>query len=145
MARRDVTAPAYCGLTASVEAFAFASIQLYTHLWAELELLVATCGLREPPQRVEGAAIDVEILRLELIVMIDSCDGARWRTSLHSSRLRSLRAKLEEVLDVLASATGDHQVASFEEAQDCLLDAILYHCSMSSTRRASRLLRSAAS
>jgi hypothetical protein len=144
MARRDVTAPTYCGQMPSIDAFAFASIQLCTHLWEELELLVVSCGVREPPSRIAGAAIAGEILRLELVVMIDACDGAHWRAGIHGSQLRSLKATLEEVLDALGTATGEHQVASFEQAQDCLLEAIFDYCSMSSAGRASWPLRGAA-
>jgi hypothetical protein len=64
--------------------------------------------------------------------MIDACDGAFWRTGLLNSQLRTFKAQLEEVLEVLACASEENQAASFEQAQDCLLDAILYHCSMSS-------------
>ena len=130
----------------SNEAFAIACIQLYSRLWAELEFVLASpdsASASRPPPAI--AAIRLSILRLELIVIIDACDGMLWRAQLNSVQLRSLQGILGDVLDALASADGEHWAASIEQAQDHLLDAVLDQCPVPSELRASRPLISAAS
>ena len=144
--RRGVTACRYRRSMTSNEAFAVACIQLYSHLWTELELVVASresVSASHPPPAT--AAIRLQILRLELIVILDACDGMLWRTHLNSVQLRSLQGILGAVLDALASADGERWAASIEQAQDHLLDAVLDQCPVPSEPRASRPLISAAS
>jgi hypothetical protein len=131
---------------ASNEAFAVACIQLYSQLWAELDLVVASrepgSASRSPPPI---AAVRLQILRLEILVIIDACDGTLWRTLLSSVQLRSLEATLEDVLVALAGAGGERWDTSVERAQDQLLEAVLDQCPVPSGMRASRPLFSAAS
>ena len=143
--RRNVTASPYRRTVLSNEAFAIASIQLYTGLWSELDLLVTSCQCDASPLPADTATVRLEILRLELIVIIDACDGGCWRSRLHSAQLQSLKATLEHALTALACAVGDDLTVSIERAQDHLLDAILDLCSVSSGMRTSRPLISAAS
>ena len=131
---------------ASNEAFAVACIQLYSQLWAALDLVLASRDSRSAsPSPPAIAAVRLQMLRLELIVIIDAGEGALWRTLLNSVQLRSLQGILGEVLDALSSADGEQWAASIERAQDHLLDAVLDQCPVAPEMRASRPFFSAAS
>jgi hypothetical protein len=131
---------------ASTEAFAVACIQLYSQLWEELDLVAASVGAgnasHSPPAL---AALRLQILRLELIVLIDACDGTLWRTLLNSVQLRSLKPILQGALDAVAGAGGEDWTASIGRAQDQLLDAVLDQCPVPSGVPAIRPFLSAAS
>jgi hypothetical protein len=103
---------------ASKEAFAAACIELFSRLWAELNVLSAAA----PPARTD------EILRLELILVLDACRSARWRMMLERSQRLSLELLLRDVLDALNSWSGEFPCTPIEWAQNRLLDALLEHC-----------------
>jgi hypothetical protein len=97
-------------------AAAAACIQLYSRIWEELESIPTA-----EPRRFCGLAL--EILRLDLVLLIDACD-MRWRFELTARPRISMRAVLVEVLELLA-APADEIPQFVPEAQDCLLDAVL--------------------
>jgi len=120
---------------ASQEAFAAACIELFSRLWAELNALSATAG---------SARAD-EILRLELILVLEACRSARWRMLLDISQRLSLECLLRDVLDALNSSPEEFPCTEVEWAQNRLLDALLEHCAIYSCPSVDRLARRAAS
>ena len=109
-----------------VAARAAATIQLYGRLWLELEAL---CGsLHEPEGRGARDAIDLrlEMIRLELVLLLDACDSARWRSMLRPEHLAALRADLHVVLESLAAADSPGFDAILA-AQNRLFDAVVDH------------------
>jgi len=109
----------------SAQGYSAACIELYSRLWAELEQLSAPehCGATH--------SVTVErwqILRLEIHLLIDACDTARWRMLMSKSERRCLKASLRNLLDGLGpfgSAESAHAIAA---AQNRLLNAVLEHC-----------------
>src|SRR5580658_529311 len=122
---------------ASKEAFAAACVELFSRLWAELNALSATPG---PPR-----APSAEILRLELVLVLDACRSARWRMLLDRSQRLSLQYLLRDVLDALNSWSGEFPCPPIEWAQNRLLDALLEHCAADCCPIVDRPARRAAS
>jgi hypothetical protein len=113
---------------ASKEAFAAACIELFSRLWAELNALsAATEPARAPPADLPSHPRD-EILRLELILVLDACRSEQWRMMLDRSQRLSLECLLRDVLDALNSSSGEFPCTPIEWAQNRLLDALLEHC-----------------
>jgi hypothetical protein len=108
---------------ASKEAFAAACIELFSRLWAELNALSATAD----PARGD------EILRLELILVLDACRSARWRILLDGAQRLTLECLVRDVFDALNSSPGEFPCTPIEWAQNRLLDALLEHCRQAST------------
>jgi hypothetical protein len=64
------------------------------------------------------------ILRLELIVLVDSCRSAHWRCMLSVEQCTSLCSMLTDVLAALYVESG-HLCDAIIEAQDRVLDELL--------------------
>ena len=111
-------------------AYAAASIQLYSRLWADLEVLsdqlAATTD--QPPDVIE---LRLEMLRLELIVLLDNCRSARWRSMLSPEHRLVLRATLEDLLATLAVPPDAFGRAVIFQAQNQVFDAVLSRCAES--------------
>jgi hypothetical protein len=122
---------------ASKEAFAAACIELFSRLWAELNVLSAAADSPAHPRD--------EILRLELILVLDACRSERWRMMLDSSQRLSLECLLRDVLDALSTSSGELPCTPIEWAQNRLLDALLEHCAGDSCPIVDRPARRAAS
>jgi hypothetical protein len=120
---------------ASREAFAAACIELFSRLWAELNALSAAA---DPDRRGE-------ILRLELILVLDACRSARWRMMLDRSQRLSLECLLRDVFDALNSSSAEFPCRPIEWAQNRLLDALLEHCATYSCPVVDRPVRRVAS
>ena len=101
---------------ASGEAYSVACIKLFWRLWVELERV--------------STAEDAEILRLELILLLDACQSERWRLKLDICQRLSLHSAIEEVLDALNSASEVVPQPAIGWAQNRLLDAALEHCDL---------------
>ena len=101
---------------ASGEAYSVACINLFWRLWVELERV--------------STAEDAEILRLELILLLDACRSERWRLELDICQRLSLHSTIEEVLDALNSASEVVPQPAIGWAQNRLLDAALEHCDL---------------
>jgi hypothetical protein len=111
---------------AKKEAFARACVELFSHLWARLELIAAEdCTHRARP----NGAFDqcAETFRLELIVLLDACHATRWRMLLDGTQRRALEQSLNEVLGCLNARFEEAPLQAIENAQNCLLDAVLEH------------------
>jgi hypothetical protein len=120
---------------ASKEAFAAACIELFSLLWSELNALSARA---DPDPRDE-------VLRLELILVLDACRSERWRMMLDTSQRLSLECLLRDVLDALNSSSEEFACTPIVWAQNRLLDALLEHCATYSYPTVDRPARRAAS
>lgn len=107
-------------MQASRLAYAAACIRLFSRIWEELESLATAEPLRL-------SSLSLEILRLDLILLIDACDSRRWQLELTAYQRMSMRTVLVEVLDRLDAAVDDASRQCISEAQNCLLDAVLEH------------------
>jgi hypothetical protein len=130
---------------ASKEAFAAACIELFSRLWAELNVLTAAADPARAPSAELPANPRDEILRLELILVLDACRSERWRMMLDISQRLSLECLLRDVLDALSSSSGELPCTPIEWAQNRLLDALLEHCAGGSCPIVDRPVRRAAS
>jgi hypothetical protein len=100
---------------ASKGAFSVACIELYGRLWVELDGLLG-CD--------EKKAERLEILRLEIHLLLNGCERARWQTMMSTSQRDALRTTLLNVLlalDIDAEQMSADVIAS---AQNCLFDAL---------------------
>ena len=68
----------------------------------------------------------LETIRLELVLLLDACDSARWRSMLRQEHLAALRADLRVVLESLAAADSPGFDAILA-AQNRLFDAVVDH------------------
>jgi hypothetical protein len=109
---------------AEQSAFAQASIELFSRLWAQLESMAAEGPLSEVPPD-SALALRVQILRLELIVLLDACRATRWRMLLSGEQRRALELRLSEVLECLNTRFEEAPLPTIEGAQNCLLAAVL--------------------
>lgn len=106
---------------------AAAIIQLYSRLWLELEAL---CNLMlgeaaKSGKAPSGVEARLEIIRLEVVLLLDGCRSARWRSLLRPEQLAALRADLDAVLDSLDSPAGVPGFDGIFSAQNRLFDAVV--------------------
>ena len=113
---------------ASLQAYSWACVELYSRLWAELD------SLSLPVARGEASAAPGlpvprgQILRLELHLLVDACETARWRLLLNAEqrqRLKSILQGVQLALDMDGSQASPDVITS---AQNRLLDAVIAHC-----------------
>lgn len=117
---------------ASREAFALASIELFSRLWAELDTVLAPDECQAQDFVQPGAVERVEILRLEIHLLINACELARWRMLLTTVQRYALKSTLQSVLlaldcdpkQVPGQISGQISVDAVTSAQNCLFDAI---------------------
>jgi hypothetical protein len=97
--------------------------ELCTRIWIELELLAQ--GARQvnssPPQDL---MTNTEILRLELVVLVDCCRSPYWRCLLSLEQCDSLCSMLTDVLAALY-VDSEHLSTGIAEAQGRVLDELL--------------------
>jgi hypothetical protein len=96
---------------ATQDAYGAACIELFTRLWMELEDI----SQREAVDDTETST-HLEIFRLELHLIINSCETTRWRMLLSTSQRQYLKATLQTVLTAAAE--------TIPAAQNQLFDAI---------------------
>src|SRR5271170_7468496 len=101
------------------QTYALACIELYSQLWAELEQL---CVLRA------HSSSRCQIVRLEIHLALQSCEGWRWRTLLSSPQRRAVQETLAQALSYLDADGYQIGLYAAQSAQDRLLDAVLDHC-----------------
>jgi len=128
----------------SKEAYAVACIEVFSRLWAELDVVCRSDSSTPLATSLTTSATQLEILRLDLIVSIDACDSMRWRSQLDAPQRLSLRVVLVEVLHALDAPVDEIPRRSVAQAQDHLLDAVLGQC-RALNETASRPLRRMAS
>lgn len=130
---------------ASKHAYAIACIELFTRLWTELDLLVASERRPAEPGATPAVAEQCEILRLELNLLLEACESARWRTLLTASQRLALKSMLQNVLQGLDFTHEGNPASALEWLQDRLLDAVLEQCAPELTVVAAESARRAAS
>jgi hypothetical protein len=104
--------------------FRAACRELCVRIWIELELLaqaVVQTQRHYPPRDIVMSAA---ILRLELVVLVDSCRTAHWRSMLSVEHCDSLCSMVTDVLAALYVESG-HLSDAITEAQDRVLDELL--------------------
>lgn len=109
---------------AEQNAFAGACIELFSQLWAQLESMATEGPVHRAPADTASEP-RMEILRLELIVLLDACRATRWRMLLDGGQRRVLERCLSEVLDTLNTKFEEAPLHAIEGAQNSLLDAVL--------------------
>jgi hypothetical protein len=98
--------------------------ELCTRIWIELELLAQAAAGQAEGRRSQAPVMSTAILRLELIVLVDSCRSSRWRRMLSAEQCDSLCSMLTDVLAALY-VDSEHLRAGIAEAQDRVLDELL--------------------
>ena len=93
--------------------------ELCTRIWIELELLAQAAD--RPSQDL---VMSTAILRLELVVLVDSCRTPHWRRMLSAEQRDSVCAMLTDVLAALY-VDSEHLYTGIAEAQDRVLDELL--------------------
>jgi len=109
-------------------AYAAALVALCGCIWGDLE---RCAELLQPARTVDAPAEllwPAATLRLELVLMLDSCSSERWRSMLSSRQRETLGSMLRDVLDIIAVAPAGLNLSVVERAQDRLLDEILTQC-----------------
>lgn len=87
----------------------------------------------------------MEILRLELVVLLDACRATRWRMLLNGAQRHSLEQHLRKVLECLNTGFDEAPLQAVGTAQNCLLDAVLeQHRSIDDPRAGGALRRATA-
>jgi len=111
-------------LTPRIDAYAAAAILIYTHLWADLE---EVCLRLMAP--TDGSAAPIEhrmtIIRLEVLILLDACDSARWRSMLGGHERAALNATLKSVLETLDVPTMLVNPEILGATQNQLFDAVM--------------------
>ena len=97
--------------------------ELCTRIWIELELLAQALG-EVDSRSPRDLALSTAILRLELVVLVDSCRSPRWRRMLSTDQRDSLCSMLTDVLAALY-VDPEHLNTALVEAQDRVLDELL--------------------
>ena len=115
-------------MMASNEAFAFATIELFSRAWDELDRLDARDDGRASDVALQADDVRFEVLRLEIVLARDACRSARWCRMLDAPQRLYVRTILEDVLDGLDAASVATASARIERAQNRLLEAILDLC-----------------
>jgi hypothetical protein len=100
--------------------------ELCTRIWIELELLAQAAGQveRHPPHDMVMSAA---ILRLEIVVLLDSCRSPQWRGMLSAEQRDSLSSMLTDVLAALY-VDSEYLHTGIAEAQDRVLDEVVPEC-----------------
>jgi hypothetical protein len=107
----------------SSPAFRAAYRELCTRLWIELELLAQATQRFEGPHP-HNLTMRAAILRLELIVLVDSCRSSHWRRLLseaQSDRVCSMSTDLLAALYV----DSEHLSTGIANAQERILDELM--------------------
>jgi hypothetical protein len=111
---------------ASTEAFAAASIELYSRLWAALDRWL-TLGEADSPGASARLELTGEIVRLEVHLLLNACDTASWRLLLSAPQRQSLKSLLQEIQLAFDTDTAEVPQLSIISVQNRLLEAILEH------------------
>ena len=97
--------------------------ELCTRIWIELELLAqATREIAGRPR--QSLLMSTVILRLELMVLIDSCRSAHWRRLLSVESCDRLCSMLTDVLAAL-DVESEELDAGIADAQSRVLDELI--------------------
>ena len=121
-----VVRPARSALPPALQAerCAEALIELCGRIWLELEHLAHLNGR---PRSCEASSLDLaaEMLRLELLLLMDACESASWVFMLGPDVRRRLFAMSGDVLAIIAVGSNELTLAVIERAQDRVFDEAL--------------------
>jgi hypothetical protein len=108
---------------ASPAVYTVAVIELYSRLWQALEELTGAFARFGPA----GGEVErqVVVLRLELVVLLDTFESLRARSLLRPEQRAELAATVHYQLDALAAQPGAGAGPALARAQNQLLDAVL--------------------
>ncbi len=113
----------------SADPYTVACIELFTRIWTELEALVAPEEARHSVGDDALTDDKLEIVRLELVLLLDACRSNHLTSRLNIVQRPALRKTLSEVLDDLNTASDDGERQDFVlRAQNRLFDAVYELC-----------------
>jgi hypothetical protein len=99
-------------------------MELCGRIWCALERLAQLCDLTDNPGEAT-LLLTAETLRLELLVIMDSCKSASWAVMLLASERRNLCSMLSDVLGAIAVSSDELKRSHIEYAQDRVFDEVL--------------------
>jgi hypothetical protein len=102
-------------------------IGLLCALWLELERMISELGVLDTQYARSGAENEMEIFRLEVLVLIDACDSLRWQSLLNPRQRQELRATLQSLLRTLPIPRDLRDIEIIGHAQNQLFDSLLRH------------------
>ena len=117
--RTDVSQPAL-----PRRVYADAVMELCGRIWCALERLAQLCDLAAIPEDAT-LLLTAATLRLELLVITDSCKSASWAAMLLTSERRNLCSMLGDVLGAIAVSSDELKRSHIECAQDRVFDEVL--------------------
>jgi hypothetical protein len=108
-------------------AYAEAVIELCGRIWWELEHLAQ---LRDRTAMTDNSQflLTAATLRLELLLIMDSCESASWASMLMRDERQTLYSMLNEVLAAIALSPNELRRMHIECAQDRLFDEVMDQC-----------------
>ncbi len=110
------------GVRVPLAVFRAAYKELCTRIWIELELLAQAATQVESP--TQDLMMRTEILRLELIVLLDSCRSTYWRRILTAEQRDGLCSMSADLLAAL-HVDMEELPTGIAQAQDRILDELL--------------------
>jgi hypothetical protein len=122
--RQAHTTPA---ATASPNTFSHALIGLLCRLWLELERMIGELGAFDTQPASSGVENEMQLFRLEVLVLLDACDSLRWQSLLSPHQRLGLRATLHSLLRALSGPRDLSEPEIMAQAQNQLFDSLLRH------------------
>jgi hypothetical protein len=107
-----------------------ALIELCARIWSELERL-ANCRNRRANSEEPAFELLSEVLRLELVIIVDACESPAWGLMLDPVVRSRLSAMSTAVLSMLAVPPNALTSQVIECAQDRVFDEALNQCDVS--------------
>ena len=104
--------------------FAAALVEVCARIWLELERLAESSERVSAPAESPKLLLMAETLRLELLLLLDSCDSAFCRSLLAAEQRRILRRLVLDVLAAIEFAADGLERSAIEQAQDRLLGEV---------------------
>ena len=104
--------------------FAAALVEVCARIWLELERLAESSECLSAPAESPKLLLMAETLRLELLLLLDSCDSAFCRTLLAAEQRGMLRRLILDVLAAIEFAADGLERSAIEQAQDRLLGEV---------------------
>jgi hypothetical protein len=123
--RRPV--PATHSAPASPSTFSRALIGLLSRLWLELERIIGGSNVFDTRPASSSAENQMELFRLEVLVLLDACDSLRWQSLMSPQQCLELRATLRSLLRTLSGASDAPDSDVIGEAQNQLFDSLQHH------------------
>jgi hypothetical protein len=113
--------------TASPNAYSRALIGLLCRLWLDLERMIGAPGVFDTLPHSSGVEHEMEVFRLEVLVLLDACDSLRWQTLLSPRQRLGLRETLHALLRALSGPRDWTDSEIIGDAQNQLFDSLLRH------------------